>query len=79
VTEKKTAKKAKKKSKAAPKPKLRILAQVEQTPEVLEILKSNEAKLYLTGIDRAMAKLRAMIDRELKLRHHPGHPGHAKT
>ena len=66
------------KRKAYKKPKLRILAQVEDTDEIQELLKSNEAKLYLTGIDRSMSKLRAFIDRELKLRHHPGHPGHSK-
>ena len=66
---------SKKKSKAAPKPKIRILAQVELTPAVVEILKSNEAKLYLTGIDRAYGKLQVMIDRELRLYHHPARPG----
>ncbi len=74
MTEKKTAKKAsKKKSKAAPKPKVRILAQVELTPQVEEILKSSEAKLYLTGIERANGKLQAMIRREAVLARHPGH------
>ncbi len=65
---------SKKKSKAAPKPKIQILAQVELTPAVVEILKSSEAKLYLTGIDRAFGKLQAMIRRESVLAQHPGRP-----
>lgn len=64
---------SKKKSKAAPKPEIRILAQVELTPAVEEILKSSEAKLYLTGIARADGKLQAMIRREDVLAQHPGH------
>lgn len=59
--------------KKASKPKVRILAQVELTPAVVEILKSNEAKLYLTGIDRSLKKLEAMIHREAVLAQHPGH------
>ncbi len=59
--------------KKASKPKIRILAQVELTPAVVEILKSSEAKLYLTGIDRANGKLQAMIRRESVLAQHPGH------
>lgn len=55
-------------------PEIRILAQVELTPAVEEILKSNEAKLYLTGIDRAFGKLQAMIRRESVLAQHPGRP-----
>jgi hypothetical protein len=70
VTKKKPSKK--KASKPA-KPKIRILAQVELTPAVVEILKSSEAKLYLTGIDRANGKLQAMIRREEVLAQHPGH------
>ena len=54
----------------------RILAQVEITPEVEEILTSAEAKLYLEGIKRAHAKLQAMIARETGLRRHPGHADH---
>ncbi len=54
----------------------RILAQVEITPAVEELLKSNEAKLYLGGIKRAESKLHAMIARELAVRHHPGHADH---
>lgn len=48
---------------------------IELTPEIEEILKSNEAKLYIKGIERASQKLRAMIERELQLRKHPGHAG----
>lgn len=70
MTQKKTGKK---KASKKTKPKVRILAQVEETPEVLEILKSAEAKLYLTGIDRAFGKLQAMIRREAVLAQHPGH------
>jgi hypothetical protein len=73
-TKKKPAKKRKKKA-TLPIDSFRILAQVRDTPEVNEILKSNEAKLYLTGIQRADAKLQAMIARELQLRRHPGHAG----
>lgn len=62
----------------APIMKTRVLAVIEITPEVEEILKGNEAKLYLTGIDRAFGKLRAMIDRELALTRHPAHPDHPK-
>lgn len=58
----------------------RILAAIEMKPGVEEILRGNEAKLYLGGIQRARAKLQAVIDRELALRNHPGHPDHeAKT
>ena len=67
MTKKKPAKKK------ASKPKIRILAQVELTPAVVQILKSNEAKLYLTGIERANGKLQAMIRREAVLARHPGH------
>lgn len=63
----------KKASKKTSKPKVRILAQIHITPEVEEILKSNEAKLYITGIDRALFKLCAMIDREAVVRRHPSH------
>ncbi len=62
----------------APIMKSRVLAVIEITPEVEEILKSNEAKLYLTGIDRAFGKLRAMIARETALTRHPAHPDHPK-
>ncbi len=65
----------KKPAKKKAKPKIRILAQVELTPAVLEILKSTEAKLYLTGIERANGKLQAMIEREAVLARHPGHAG----
>jgi len=58
------------------KPKVRILAQVELTPAVEEILKSNEAKLYLGGIERSAGKLQAMIDREAVVRRHPSHSSH---
>ncbi len=67
MTKKKPAKKK------AAKPKIRILSQVELTPEVLEILKSSEAKLYLGGIARADQKLQAMIGREAVLARHPSH------
>ena len=77
MTQKKTSKKVKKKAKA--RVKLRVLAQVEDTPEINELLKSNEAKLYLTGIDRSFAKLRAFIDRETALTRHPAHPDHPKA
>ena len=63
--------------KRAAKPKARILAQVELTPAVEEILKSNEAKLYLGGIERANGKLQALIRRELAVQRHPGHAGTA--
>jgi hypothetical protein len=56
--------------------KTRILAVIDITPEIEEILKSTEAKLYLTGIARAMSKLRAMIARETALTRHPAHPDH---
>ena len=55
--------------------KTRILAVIEITPAIEELLKSNEAKLYLTGIDRAFGKLQAMIRRETVLAQHPGHAG----
>ena len=77
-THPKKAKKAKKKA-AKPKPAepaYRILAQVEITPAIEEILVSDEAKLYLRGIDRASNKLQAMIQRELALLRHPAHPDH---
>ena len=70
-----TKKKPAKKKAAKKKPEIRILSQVELTPAVLEILKSSEAKLYLGGIQRADAKLQAMIDREAVLARHPGHAG----
>ena len=92
MTQKKSAKKkAKKVGKRPPlspnrklyqdgeKAGFRILAMIEMSDGVEEILVSNEAKLYLTGIQRGRAKLQAMLDRELALRHHPGHPDHAKT
>lgn len=89
MTEKKTAKKkAGKRPALSPNRKLyqdaekrgfRILAMIELKEGVEEILVSNEAKLYLTGIQRGRAKLQAMLDRELALRHHPGHPDHGKT
>jgi len=76
---KKSSKKkpAKKRAKKATLPIIssRILAEVQDTPEINEILKSNEAKLYLAGIERANSKLQAMIARELQLRRHPGHAG----
>lgn len=56
----------------------RILASVEITPEVEEILKSSEAKLYLRGIERANVKLQTMIAREMALLRHPAHPDHPK-
>jgi hypothetical protein len=74
-TKKKPAKKRAKKKATLPIDSFRILAQVRDTPEVNEILKSAEAKLYLKGIDRANGKLQAMIARELQLRRHPGHAG----
>ena len=67
MTKKKPAKKK------PAKPKIRILSQVELTPEVLVILKSSEAKLYLGGIARADQKLQAMIGREAVLARHPSH------
>jgi len=63
----------KKAAKKKAKPKIRILSQIELTPEVLEILKSSEAKLYLGGIARADQKLQAMIGREAVLARHPSH------
>lgn len=72
-TKKKPAKKRAKKKSTLPIDSFRILAQVRDTPEINEILKSNEAKLYLGGIQRAQAKLQTVIDRELRLRRHPGH------
>lgn len=45
----------------------RILASLEMKPGVEEILQSSEAKLYLTGIQRARAKLQAVVDRELAI------------
>lgn len=75
-TKKKPAKKKRAKKKSTlPIDSFRILAQVKDTPEINEILKSNEAKLYLGGIERANSKLQAMIARELQLRRHPGHAG----
>lgn len=71
-----TAKKPATRIRSRGEPSLVILAQVRDTPEVNKILKSNEAKLYLKGIERANSKLQAMIERELALRHHPGHPDH---
>ncbi len=59
-----------------PKPKIKILAQVELTPGVEEILKSNEAKLYIGGIERSAGKLHAMIAREAVVRRHPSHSSH---
>lgn len=47
------------------KPKTKILAEIEMSPAVEEILKGDEAKLYLNGIHRATAKLSAVISREL--------------
>jgi len=92
VTKKTPKKKAKKKAGKRPEipPKrllyqeaeergIRILAMIDMSDGVEEILLSNEAKLYLGGIQRARAKLQAVIDRELALRHHPGHPDHSKT
>ena len=70
-----TKKKLRKKRATLPIDSFRILAQVRDTTEVNEILKSAEAKLYIKGIERANAKLQAMIDRELQLRKHPGHAG----
>lgn len=69
----KASKKTSKKKPSAYPSAYRMLADVEISPAVEEILKSNEAKLYLTAIDRAAAKLRAMIERELVLARHPGH------
>lgn len=89
-TKKKPAKKAAKK-KAGKRPEVsparqvyldaqekgfKILAQVELKPGVEELLVANEAKLYLTGIQRARAKLQAFIDRELAKQRHPAHPEH---
>ena len=52
----------------------RILAALEMKPGVEEILQSSEAKLYLTGIQRARAKLQAVVDRELAIMFPPeGH------
>lgn len=51
----------------------RILAAVKMEPGVEEILAGNEAKLYLTGLQRARSKLQAVIDRELVKMKHPGH------
>lgn len=50
------------------KPKTKILAEIEMSEAVEEILKSDEAKLYLNGIHRATAKLSAVISRELAKR-----------
>ena len=73
-TKKKPAKKKRAKKKSTlPIDSFRILAQVKITPEIEEILLSNEAKLYLGGIERANSKLQAMIARELQLRRHPAH------
>ena len=78
TNKKKPAKKrTKKRTKKATLPidSFRILAQVRDTAQINEILKSAEAKLYIRGIERANAKLQAMIDREIQLRKHPGHAG----
>ena len=64
--------------KKAAKKKVKVLASVEITPEVEEILKSSEAKLYLRGIERANVKLQTMIAREMALLRHPAHPDHPK-
>lgn len=69
----KTSSKKKLTKRKAPIPKVKILASVDLTPAVKEILKSNEAKLYLTAIDRAAGKLHAMISREDVVRRHPSH------
>lgn len=44
---------------------VRVLAEIEMSPGVEEILESAEAKLYLSGIHRSVVKLSNMISREL--------------
>jgi len=73
-----TKKKLRKKKATLSPGTFRILAQVRDTTEVNEILKSAEAKLYIKGIERANAKLQAMIAREMALLRHPAHPDHPK-
>lgn len=73
-----TDKKRSKKKVSKPKPKLRLKVfgtTIELTPEVERILESNEAKLYITGIQRASTKLENMIRRKTAASRHPSHAG----